>query len=279
MPTRIRAQRSFTLMELLVVISIIILATAMAVPAVSKFTKGQALENAGRLMQSTFNEGRRAAITSRRQHYLIFFTRELQNPVREVFGVRVFQKGRVKGDGYTTNEYLLPNTIILEHEKKTGTAGLFGVAKDESSNKGCNVAIFQECPYPGPGISGDTDDERPNWISATAYTTFFEYPAMRWKRNDNYGFIEFNRDGSINLDDDDVPAQRIGGDSLYDRNVAFDESQLVESNIKADLTFRQIGSNKKRSYVDIDPNTGRVRYRVVNLQGYSGGGSSSTTGE
>jgi len=278
---RTTAHRRFTLMELLVVISIIILATAMAVPAVNKFTKGQTLQNAGRLLQSAFNEARRAAITTRRPHFLLFFSVELQNPVRRVYGVRVFQQGLRAKDGYTTDRYLLPNAIELEHETRTTPKGLYGIIKDRSSNQGCQVAIFDDCPYPGPGVSGETD-ERPDWITTAAFKTFFDYPGMRPKTDsDKFGWVAFRRDGTVRINSPggkDVKAFRVTGDSLYDRNVKHDESKLDPTKITADITLRQIGEPLKRCYIDIDANTGRVRYRVVALNGYSGGGSTTTTG-
>jgi Tfp pilus assembly protein FimT len=71
-----RNSQAFTLIELMVVISIIILALAMAVPAMSRFTRGRGLENAGRLMQSAISEARRSAITAFKPHYLIMFRTE-----------------------------------------------------------------------------------------------------------------------------------------------------------------------------------------------------------
>ena len=288
-PRRANSRRGFTLMELLVVIGIILVMTALSIPAISKFMDGQTLQQSGRIMQSAFNEARRSAITSRKPHYLIFFHDQLENPVREVFGLRVFQRGRVDGDGYTTDKYLLPATIRLQCDTSLGGApGLYAVMQEPgtaaspnlvagSPNSGCRIAVFDGCPFPG---------NNPNvWISNGTYGTYFDTTARRpITTSSNFGWLRFNRDGTVSFESGaggarDVPQARIAGDSLYDLNNVYPEAQLLEDQILADITIRQIGEPKKRCYIDVDPNTGRVRYRVVQLNGYSGaaGGIGTTT--
>lgn len=300
----LKTKRAFTLIELLVVISIIILALAMAVPAVSKFSRGQALKNAGRLIQSAFNEARRAAITTRKPHYLIVFREQRQNPVREIYGLRAFQQGKIEGDGYTDGKFFLPNSIALHTRRVAGVQGLYGVVQEPlaadlppgvtpgSDQSGCKLAVFDQCPYPGPSVL-DKLDPKPastagdDWLGvAGAYETFFQFPSMRPRVSGTGGvfsYLRFNRDGTAEFvglaADPDVRPQIVAGDNLYDRNVNFSEGLLIEDQILADFTLRQNGEPKKRCYVDVEPNTGRVRFRVVALNGYSGdaGGVATTT--
>jgi prepilin-type N-terminal cleavage/methylation domain-containing protein len=302
-----RGNRGFTLIELLVVISIIILATAMAVPAVNKFTRGQGLENAGRLMQSAFNEARRSAITTRKPHYLILFLTENPNPSLKQFGFRAFQQGKLRGDGYTDAQYLLPNSVAIQMTPVT-TPGLVGLVQEPQSGlppgflpgsplSGCRIAVFNTCPYPGAtlrnGKGGESGVTGPDWLdNAQTYEQFFVFPSMRpnIQTSDNHGWLKFIRDGTVQFESGnpnngagDVPGFRISGDSLYDRNINYPETSLIEDQILADFTLRQTGEPKKRCFIDIDPNTGRARYRVAQLNGYSGaaggvGTTSSTAG-
>lgn len=299
-----RRNLGFTLIELLVVISIIILATAMAIPAVNKFTRGQGLENAGRLMQSAFNEARRSAITTRKPHYLVLFKTPNDNPSRRQFAFRAFQQGKLRGDGYTDAQYLLPTSISIQMTPITGTPGLLGVVQEPptapagftvgNQNSGCRIAVFDGCPSTGSTLRQTINEtvEAADWLgSSNIYTNFFVFPAMRpnIKNGDPHGWLKFLRDGTVEFEGQlgrDVGGYRVGGaggDSLYDRNINFPEVQLREADITSDFTISQLGEPKKRCFVDIDPNTGRARYRVCQLDGYSGaaggvGTTSSTAG-
>jgi prepilin-type N-terminal cleavage/methylation domain-containing protein len=64
--------KAFTLVELLVVISIIILLATISAPTLSLVANSKRLENAGRTVQSALNEARRLAITKRRHHKVVF---------------------------------------------------------------------------------------------------------------------------------------------------------------------------------------------------------------
>ncbi len=64
--------QAFTLIELMIVISIMVLLAGMSVPMLSIVARGKRLENAGRAIQSGLNEARRLSITKRRHHKVVF---------------------------------------------------------------------------------------------------------------------------------------------------------------------------------------------------------------
>lgn len=273
----------------MVVISIIILALAMAVPAMSRFTRGRGLENAGRLMQSAISEARRSAITAFKPHYLIMFRTERGPSGRPQFGLRVFRQGRVEGDGYTGPKFLFPASIEIQSTALTGVTGLYGIVQDPppgqqnpgldpgNVNSGCRLAIFDDCPYPGGTLLGSIGQTATagDWLnSPQLFATYFDFPAMRPRTDSKaFGWMLFRQDGTVEMDvggGRDIPPQFIVDESLYDRNTQFPESKLNSPNILADFTFLQLSENKRRCYVDIDEGTGRARYRVVALNGASG---------
>lgn len=64
--------RAFTLVELLVVISIIAILVSISIPTLSMVASSKRLENAGRTIQSALNDARRLSITKRRHHRVVF---------------------------------------------------------------------------------------------------------------------------------------------------------------------------------------------------------------
>lgn len=70
--------RAFTLVELLVVISIIAILVSVSIPTLSLVASSKRLQNAGRTMQSALNDARRLSITKRRHHKVIFATSGLK---------------------------------------------------------------------------------------------------------------------------------------------------------------------------------------------------------
>lgn len=91
-------------MELLVVISIIVLMLSIAVPAMTAFVRGRALEQAGRAVQSAINYARRMTIGERCPHRVLLYIREetVGERVDTLYGVRIYADGQgYVGEAYT----------------------------------------------------------------------------------------------------------------------------------------------------------------------------------
>ena len=69
-----RSRRSgFTLMELLVVISIIVIVATMSLPFLAMLRKGTSLKHSAEIFEMELVKGRQEAINKRQQHYLLIF--------------------------------------------------------------------------------------------------------------------------------------------------------------------------------------------------------------
>lgn len=103
------SKKGFTLVELLVVISIIVVLAAASVPVLRAFSKGQKLEQSARILISTLSDARRLAVTKRARTAVVFFSYRVaddaMDPVRH--GVAVYQEpyGAVGTDRYYPGGY------------------------------------------------------------------------------------------------------------------------------------------------------------------------------
>lgn len=84
-----RRAAAFTLIELIVVIGIIIVATGFIAPTLSKFFRNRKLNNAGTLITNTLNEARNAAVTKKKPVTVVFLKK----------GLRVFDHADNAWDG------------------------------------------------------------------------------------------------------------------------------------------------------------------------------------
>jgi prepilin-type N-terminal cleavage/methylation domain-containing protein len=247
-----KRQKGFTLIELLVVVGIIIIATAMAMPAINQFLKGQKLAQGGRLVQSAFNEARRAAITQRSRHW-IFFGRIGQSGGgvgAEVYALAHYREGK----GWDSTQIIkLPSSIVPVFQ---------------GDLDGMNPDLWKTTPL------ADCKLRVQDWTDGLPANTATTVPpgaipfmdAASLTLANGCDTFEFRKDGTIALKGNafDVPPAMIPGGStdLYDANAVIPDAGIPKQT-KADIVLRQIGSPEKRCFIDVDLNTGRVRFRVV----------------
>ena len=243
-------RRGFTLMELLVVIGIILVMTALSIPAISKFMDGQTLQQSGRIMQSAFNECRRAAITQRARNYLVFFRDEDPGrPGLYRWGVRRYRE-KVGFDGDA--QFLLPGAQF-DLATGTGTAG---------GNIGGHPVVGY---IKGLQVSGNripVFDGQPDKANDTLFPNRRPLNSSVW--------LEFRRDGTIEIAPTGSPGNVPQLDGLFDPNVPVQlevgpYDTLVNSEAEYDFNIRESAKEDatKRCFVDIDLNTGRIRFRVL----------------
>ncbi len=131
-------KNGFTLVEMLVVISIIILISVSAIPAITPFLKGQRLSKGARIVQAQALAARTMAINSRNTRWLVFDSINYKLTIKDETGSIVL--GR---------EEFLPNTIEFGTSTGTWTAGVSTVSFDpngtaDTSTLGTNMVTIQD---------------------------------------------------------------------------------------------------------------------------------------
>lgn len=254
---RNQRRRGFTLMEMLVVVGIIIIMTALALPAISKFLDGQSMAQSGRITQSAFNEARRAAITQRALNYLIFFrTEDPSRPGQFLFGMHRYRE-RVGYEGEP--QYLLPGVQFEMEQGGTGGTTISIATPTIGRLMGLKAVVFDGLP--------DADNAELFGVDRK--------PIENLGGSGGPGWLVFRRDGTIKYTQPILPIIP-ATPNLLDLNASvalnqanFDKIAGITNGNKPDveLNIREtVDVNvDKRCFVDIDFNTGRINFRVLEV--------------
>lgn len=251
-------RRGFTLMEMLVVVGIIIVLTALSLPAISKFLDGQSMAQSGRITQSAFNEARRAAITQRALNYLVFFrTEDPSRPGSYLFGMQRYRE-RVGYEGEP--QYLLPGVQFEMEQGGTGGTTISLATPTVGRLMGLKSVVFDGLPDPDNAeLFGN--DRKPIEVGQSA-------------NPGGPGWLVFRRDGTIQYNAPVLPIIP-STPNLLDLNTpvplnqtTFDKiAGLADNKPDVELNIRETVDTRvdKRCFLDIDFNTGRVNFRVLEV--------------
>lgn len=240
-----RAETGFTLTELIVVIGIMIVLAATAVPALNAFRRGQRLDHSARIVQQVFSEARRLAITKRARQVVVLFSyddpSEPEGTLQRVrHGLRIYcepigepgAKGSFAG-GYVEKPILLTPGIRFAQEKMK-FAEVFAVKN------------------PSDPLPLDSDQ-------------FVKGPASK--------AIGIRRDGTFDYDATlDQPAvyPEVGvniflpDERFYQVPDAWKADVML---VEVDPGGREISPSgkKRRGFIDLDPRTGRATAKVFDI--------------
>ena len=130
-------KNGFTLVEMLVVITIIILVSAITIPAITPFLKGQRLNKGARIVQAQALAARVMAINSREKRRLVFDSTYSKLSI-------IDEDSNVVGKAE-----FLPDTIEFDISTGTWTAGTSTVSFDpngtaDTSNLNADTVTIQD---------------------------------------------------------------------------------------------------------------------------------------
>jgi len=106
----------FTLIEMLVVTSIIVMVSIVTIPSITPFQKSQRLNKGVRIVQSSAVAARTMAINSRKIRWLVFDSTNYKLSIKDETNLNVLGK-----------EEFLPNTIEFSTISGTWTTGISAV--------------------------------------------------------------------------------------------------------------------------------------------------------
>ncbi|MFH1422679.1 MAG: prepilin-type N-terminal cleavage/methylation domain-containing protein [Planctomycetota bacterium] len=98
MKNSIEKKAAFTLVELMVTISIIIIIVSASIPALNIFMRGKQLENSARVIQSAIETARRESITKRKNYKVVFCMNKANNPPQGRIKIYDIETGKYTGD-------------------------------------------------------------------------------------------------------------------------------------------------------------------------------------
>ncbi|RME76459.1 MAG: prepilin-type N-terminal cleavage/methylation domain-containing protein [Planctomycetota bacterium] len=237
---RSRGRAGFTMVELLVTISIILLLAAASIPMISAF-KGQRLEQSARMVVSVLNDARRRAITQHGRCTVVFYAYEdPSDPIlKQRHALRVYMEPvgrpgspRYFPGGYVGKMVVLPKGVQFDPAHSLVRIWTLGRIPDPAQPLALNDPYFQK---------------------------------------GNAEALAFRTDGSI-ADRVDFPAVH----PAVGRNIYLPDEGCyqVPEDTRADIVLIEVtpagvekvsDGKKRRALIDLVPMTGRALMRVFDV--------------